>query len=290
MDDTTARRLARRLWTRVEPYHAVTYFAPECLDAYVEAGVRGFWRGYFAGRAAPFGRVGAGPIVGAFHGFRPDFVARALPSIWELISPAAAVDARLVGADRALRRLLEVEASGPELRAVTGLLREALDGCDPAGRPVFAANAELAWPEDAHLTVWHGVTLLREHRGDGHVAALTAAELDGAEAHVLRLAASELPPTSMAAVRGWDDADWHAARARLVDRGWLTPDGTVTPDGSAAHAEVESMTDRLAGRPVRALGADDTVRLIELCEPWAEAIVRAGDVPYPNPMGVPPPR
>ncbi len=288
MEQSSADQLARELWTRVEPYHAITYFSEACLAAFVEAGLRGFWRGYFAGRAAPFGAVEAGPVVAAFHGFRPDFVARAVPSIWSLVTPSDAIEARLVGVDRTLRAL-GLDESDPDLAEAAELLSVAVAAMAPAGRPVFAANADLDRPDEPHLAVWHLATLLREHRGDGHVVALTDAELDGCEAHVLRLAVSGVPESSIAPFRGWDGDDWTAAADRLRGRGLLDPDGRVSDAGRAAHARVEATTDRLAAGPVRTLGEDRARRLIELMDGPARRIGAAGVVPYPNAMGVPAP-
>ncbi|MEO1060802.1 MAG: hypothetical protein AAFZ07_05240 [Actinomycetota bacterium] len=289
MDQPTAEQLARTLWQRVEPYHAITYFAEECLAAFVDAGLRGFWRGYFAGRAAPFGAVEAGPIVAAFHGFRADFVQRAVPSIWSLVTPSAALQARLDGADRTLRRVLELERDAGALDEIATLLTGAMEHISPSGRPVFAANADLERPDDPHLAAWHAATLLREHRGDGHVVALTDAGLDGCEPHVLRLAIGGLPESSIAPFRGWDADDWAEATDRLRARGWLDADGAATDAGHAAHRAIEAATDRLAAAPVLALGDVRTLRLIELLDGPARRIGAAGVVPYPNAMGVPPP-
>src|SRR6187431_949847 len=93
---------ARKLWGLFEPLHSVTYFAPQCRSAFEEAGLRGFWRGYFAGRSAPLGPVGPGPVIAAFYGFAPAMVTRALPDVWTRITPQAALDARRIGARRVL--------------------------------------------------------------------------------------------------------------------------------------------------------------------------------------------
>ena len=82
--DGTQARLARGLWTLYEPVHAVSYFAPQAADAFEGAGLRGFWRGYFAGRSAPLGPVGAAPVIALFSSFSPPMVERAVPSIWDL--------------------------------------------------------------------------------------------------------------------------------------------------------------------------------------------------------------
>src|SRR5260370_13466549 len=101
-----AASTARSMWTLFEPIHAVTYFAPEARSAFEEAGLRGFWRGYFAGRAAPLGAANAAVVTASFFNFAPAFVARAIPGVWELITPADALRVRLEGATVALRGLL----------------------------------------------------------------------------------------------------------------------------------------------------------------------------------------
>ncbi len=65
---------ARRMWTLFEPVHVVSYFAAPAKGAFEQAGLRGFWRGYFAGRAAPIGPVGAAPVIAAFFSFAPSMV------------------------------------------------------------------------------------------------------------------------------------------------------------------------------------------------------------------------
>ena len=209
---------ARAVWSLAEPLHALTYFAPESPLAYEDAGLRGFWRGYFAGRAAPLGRTPAGVVTAIFFGFHPDFVARAIPSVWSLIDPADAIAARLDGVDRATAP----RSSGPTFRPLharraADAVRAAVEAAPAAGRPLFGANRELAWPAAPHLALWHAATLLREHRGDGHVSALVAAGLDPCEAHVLRIADDGAPVDSIQPHRGWTEADWSAAEERLDD-------------------------------------------------------------------------
>jgi hypothetical protein len=278
---------ARALWQCIEPYHAVTYFADEAFAAYEELGLRGFWRGYFAGRAAPLGAVGAGAVVATFYGFHPDFVARAIPGVWTIVTPEAAIDARARGTRRALTRLFPNLAD--EITRAAHLARQATDGCDPFARPLFAANADIPWPRDPYGALWHACTLLREHRGDGHVVALYAADVDPCEAHVLRLAVTGIDRSSIAPYRGWSDDDWSAAAERLAERGWLDPDLSVTTVGVDAHAAIEADTDRMAEGPTRALGADGLAELLDLMRPLAAALERSGTIPFPNPIGVPAP-
>ena len=134
--------------------------------------------------------------------------------------------------------------------------------------------------------LWHAATLLREHRGDGHFAALLAADIDGCEAVVLRTGA-DLAREQLQPVRGWTDEDWEQAEARLASRGWLAGDGRLTPDGAAARQAVEDATDRAAARPWARLGADAIEELAGLLAPIAQAC--AAELPYPNPVGVPAP-
>jgi hypothetical protein len=276
---------ARTLWQCAEPYHAVTYFAPEAHAAFEATGLRGFWRGYFAGRAGPLGAVQAGPVVAMFYGFHPDFVARAIPGVWEIVSPESAVAARAAGVGNALTRLLDVH--DPSIARAARLVLQATDGCDPFARPLFAANHDLEWPREPHLALWHGCTLLREHRGDGHVAALGAAGVDPCEAHVLRLAVTGVGRESIAPYRGWDDDDWSAAVDRLTEKGWLDATGTVTEAGVDAHTAIETDTDRMAEGPIRALGEDGVAELISILQPLARALAASGVIPFPNPIGVP---
>lgn len=281
--------LPRRLWQLAEPYHAITYFAPECADAFTELGLRGFWRGYFAGRAAPLGPVGPAPVVASFYGFEPGFVARALPEIWSTTTPAAAIDARLRGADRTLRRLLADEVVSPALREAAELARRAIEDAPVGGRVLFAANNALEWPAEPHLALWHAATLIREHRGDGHVVALVDAGVDPCEAHVTQVAASGAGLASIQPYRGWSDDDWAAAAERLHGRGWLDRDGALTATGVAARSEIEATTDRLAAEPVARLGDERAARLLDLLRPIARAIAGTDAIRYPNPIGVPRP-
>jgi hypothetical protein len=281
---------ARRMWTLFEPVHVVTYFTPEARAGFEQAGLRGFWRGYFAGRAAPLGPAGPALVTASFYNFAPTMVARALPGVWDLITPEDALAVRSAGAVAALRRLLGERAAS--LAALADLLLRATDGLDCAGRVLAAANAALpvGWEGEAGgepaARVWHAVTLLREHRGDGHSAALLAAGIDGCEALALR-AGSDLSRELLQPVRGWADEDWDRAEARLTSRGWLGEDGRLTPEGAAVRQAVEEATDRAAARPWDRLGTAATEELASLLAPVARAC--AAEIPFPNPVGVPEP-
>src|SRR4051794_14002352 len=209
--------LARQMWSLYEPIHVVTYFTPEARAAYEAAGLRGFWRGYFAGRAAPLGPIDAAPVVASFFSFAPQMVERALPDIWTRISPDDALRVRAEGAVASLRsQLSEVPESA--VNEIADLLEAATEGLDCAGRVLAAANAVLPQPDEPWTRMWQATTILREHRGDGHVAALVAADVTGCEALVWR-SSYDLVRDHLQPNRGWTDEEWAAARERLVARG-----------------------------------------------------------------------
>ena len=278
---------ARRMWPAVETYHAHIYFVPEAAEAYRRLGLKGGWMGYFASRAAALGPASPELVTAVFFNFHPAMVARALPDAWTLASPEDVVAARLETADVALRRLIPGHVGSPAEAEAAALAREAVEAPALSGRPLFAALRSLPWPDQPHLVLWHACTLLREHRGDGHVASLTAAGLDGCEAHVTLTATGSVPRDTLQSNRKWSDEEWAGAEDRLRARGWLDAAGSLTDAGRAGRAEVEARTDELAEQPWRALGPERTERLLELLTPMARAINAAGGVPVPNPVGVP---
>jgi hypothetical protein len=260
----------RRLWSLFEPVHAVTYFTAHAARAYEEARLRGFWRGYFAGRSAALGAVGPGPVTAAFFGFAPAMVARALPDVWTRITPSAAIAARVAGARAALA---EVLAGAAGVAAATELLSAAARAVDLPGRVLAGAYADLPWPDADLDRLWHAATILREHRGDGHVAALLTAGVTGCESVVWRTALeADLARATVQRARGWTDDEWDAAADGLRSRGWLGPDGTATDAARIAYGEVESLTDRLAAAPWDHLGPDATERCAQLLEPLAARV------------------
>lgn len=279
------------MWLVGEPLHAVTYFAEQSFAAWEAAGISGFWRGYFATRAAPFGAVGAGPVTATFFNFAPSMVERALPSVWDRVTPGAALDARVRGSVDALRAILGRAADDRSVADAAAAAREASTACELAGRALCAANASLPWPDEPLAALWHGLTLLREHRGDGHNAVLVANGLDGAEAHLLAgaLGAGGADADVRRSARGWSDDEWAAAVGHLRARGLLNGGGTGTDAARALHASVEARTDELAMAPWRHLGEERTAMLHATLEPLAAAVGRSGVVRFPNPMGLPPP-
>jgi len=276
----------RDWWLAFEPVHAVVYFDPACRSAMDEVGLRGFWMGYFAGRAAPLGAVGPEPVIATFFNFHPAMVRRALPDAWSFAPPKTVWAARRTSAAAVLRRVSPgVEASAPGL--VAGL-RELFAGVGDAGRPLFAATRSMEEPDDPVEALWHWCTCLREHRGDGHVAALTAADLDACEALVLFTASEGLPDQLFLASRGWSPEEWAAARDRLVGRGLLDASGTAPP-GRALRRSVEETTDTLADRVTGRWRAADGYAVHDGLRRVAADVAAAGVIAYPNPMGLPAP-
>ncbi len=277
---------ARRLWRALEPLHAMIYFAPEAPEHYAAAGLKGGWMGYFASRSAAMGPVPAPVVTATFFNFAPTMVERAIPDAWGFAPPTSVLAARLAAADRALRRLLGDAIGSSEVAEAAGLARAAAELATAEGRPLFGAHASLPWPDEPHLVLWHAATLLREHRGDGHVAVLTAEGISGLEAHVLIVGEGVMPRSVMQSVRGWTEEQWDETAERLRRRNLLGPDDELTDEGHDLRTRVEARTDRLAVGPYVALGGERTERLHDLARPLALRIVDGGGLPVPNPVGV----
>jgi hypothetical protein len=277
---------ARSMWQLLEPIHALTYFDPLSIDALRATGLRGFWMTYFAGRAAPMGPVGAPIVEATFFNFSPRLVRRAIPDAWRFAPAERVLEARWAGAAAALEPHVAslAGAAGDRARALLGTATADLC-CD--GRMLAAANGALEPPDDGLAALWQLVTTLREHRGDGHLAALICAGLSGLEAHLTLVGTGTIPREVLQSARGFDDAEWGAGQHRLVERGLLGDDGTLTDEGAALRREVEGATDRAALEPWARLGDAGCDELAGLLSPVSRAIAGAGVVPVLNPMGLP---
>ena len=269
---------ARTLWQRLEPFHAFIYFAPEAAANYAELGLEGS-AGYFASRSAAMGPVGPEVVIATFFNFKPALVHAAIPEAWRLTSPAAVLDARLDAADQALRRMLGDDVDEADLAESASLARKAAEAGDASGRPIFAAHAALPWPDAPHLELFHAVTLLREHRGDAHVAALTLEGYDAVEALVSHLASGDiaLPPSLLQATRGWTDDEWEAGQERLRQRGLLDASGSLelTEAGRANRQRVEDLTDAASLGPWSALSDPEADRLRTISAPFTKKVAKA---------------
>jgi hypothetical protein len=281
------QNLSRRAWTLFEPVHAVVYFAPEPPERYKAAGLRGGWMGYFASRSAPMGAVPAAVVTAVFHNFQPAMVERAIPDAWSYSTPELVLAARLDGVDAALRRLWGEQAESAEIEEAAELSLEAAGHLRGDGRPLFAGHSALAVPNAPHLALWHACSLLREHRFDGHVAALTAHGVAGDEALVFAILGGKgVDAATLRRFRGWTDDEWSAAEQRLRDRGLLDEQRSLTPAGRAVIDAVEDTTDRLAEAPWVALKDGRRERIFTLLGSLVARLEGPGGLIYPNPIGV----
>ena len=276
--------LARRFFDRFEPVHGVTYFAPEAREALDGLGYRGYWMGYFAARSAPLGMVAPEVVTAIFYNFAPERVAKALPAAWQIAGPEAALQARQDSAVAALRRYgLEADES---VTTAAELAARAVQQAPLDGRPLFAANRALPWPDDPLAALWQAATLLREHRGDAHIAVLSAAGVSGRECNVLQAAAGLIPRDYIARTRDYDDATWRHHEEQLAGRGLLNDDGTLTEAGRELKDAIESTTDALALSALDALSDDEVEALFQALTPITRAVVAGGDVPAVTPMNL----
>jgi hypothetical protein len=262
----------------VEPLHAQIYFAPELEERLSGLGLKAGRMSYFAGRAAAMGPVGAGVVTATFYNFSPSLVAHMIPRAWTIASPEQVLAVRLDAARASLTRLLggPDAVAVPEVAELAALLREACTVLTPEGRALYAGHADLPWPDEPLLQVWHGVTLLREHRGDGHVAALLRSGLTGLEALVTHTATGRgFTEAAAKASRGWRDEEWAACCASLAERG-LLDDGGLSAEGEELRARVEAETDALSAAPWEHLGAERTARATELGKGFARVLVGNG--------------
>lgn len=264
--------IAADLHQVIEPCHSFVYFAPETQDAYAAAGLKGQWMGYFASRAAAMGAVTRPVVQATFYNFAPALVDRALPEAWTLSTPERVLDARYSVVDQALRRMLGDMIDSDELREAAELARTAALAADCAGRPLAAAHQGLEWLDTPHMVLWQAGTVLREHRGDGHIAALLRAGLNGREALLSVVAIKPSYRDFVTNLRGYTPEELAEAQASLEARGLVDADGNGTAACVELRQSIEDDTNRMAMQPYRAIGQDKTERLVDAFAPIAAAI------------------
>lgn len=277
--DTSAeeRATARRLWAHLEAVHTVQYFAPAVSEAHASLGLPMPWGGYTAGRIACMGPVGPEVATAAFYGFSPRLLLSALPAAWEITTPQEAHRVTLDAVDATLGPVLEPLAS--EVARAAELARQVAMAHPTVGRPLAAARSAMPWPEAPHMVLFEAAARIRESRGDGHVASLVAAGIDGCESHLTLAGDTEKVRRVLQPRRGWTDAEWEAAIRRLRDRGLLDEDGGLTERGRALRDGIECRTDALAVPPWRAFGPERTAQLLEQLRPIARAVADTGLLP-----------
>ncbi|MGW6709299.1 SCO6745 family protein [Streptomyces sp. NPDC054956] len=264
---TLPERAARHAWHgAINPLHATVYFSPDIVKEFAALGITDWGAINLSSRSAAMGAVGAGTVTATFYNYRHDFVAGHLPAVWDTATPEQVLAARLRAADSTLRRLLGPETiESPEMAEAAELALTATAACTRHARTLYSAHADLPVPEEPHLRLWHATTLLREHRGDGHLVALLTVGLDPVEALVSHTATGRgMTPKYLRSIRGWDQSDLDAAAGRLRERGLLDAEGELTPEGTALREALEAETDRLDAAPYEHLGAAGLARLAEI--------------------------
>jgi hypothetical protein len=274
--------IARKTWRTAEPIHGFIYFLPEANDAYAALGKVHARTGYFASRSAAMGAVPAEVVVSTFYNFNPSLVHEAMAPAWNVAAPEQWVATRLAAVDTGLNRAWNGAVDTPEIRELGGLLRIAAEhACaSPEGRPLCAGHASMRWPDEPHLMLWHAQTLLREFRGDGHIAALVAEGLNGLDALVTHAASGEVQAAVLAGSRAWPQDEWDATVERLTARGLVNADGSFTGAGREQRARIERTTDELAAAPYEVLGEELCERVRTLARPLSKAIVDSGMIGF----------
>ncbi len=269
--------LARKTWRTLEPLHGAIYFAAEAREEYAALGIDDRMTGYFASRSAPMGAVRASVVIATFFNFDHGLVERSIDGVWDRVTPDEILAARLRAADGMIRRLVPEAVDSDEMVEAADIARTAaLVACEhPEGRPLFAGHANLPWPTEPHLVLWHAQSLLREFRGDGHIAALTVEGLSGCEALVSHGLAGDVPSDTLRLSRQRTDEDWAAAVESLRGRGWIGDDGAFTELGRERRQWIEDRTDELSIAPYAAIGDDRCDRLRSIGRPWSVAMMAA---------------
>ncbi len=275
---------ARLTFRSAEPIHGMIYFTPHGADAYAQIGITDQRMAYFASRSAAMGPVPAETVTATFFNFNPALIHRVIPAAWDIATPAQVLEARMEAVDRSLRQAWGDDIGSPQVREAADLARRAAErACSrPQGRPLFSGHACLPWPDAPHLMLWHAQTLLREYRGDGHVALLFTEGLDGLGALITHAATGSIPAEILRATRAWSDQEWAAGVRRLLEQGWLadSADLTLSEEGRRRRRSIENRTDQLAMYPYEAIGEDGCARLRALTGRLSSAVM-AADLGFP---------
>ena len=282
MSPSSLRRTARTLRDLIEPLAGCVYFLPETQAAYEALGfpprADGAWTpaaSYFCSRGACMGQVHGAVVASAFGVFNPAVVVPMVAEGWRIAGAAAVLAARERGTVAGLERILGASPAGAA--RATALLRRAADAGDVAGRSLYAGLRSLGFPGTPLGDLWRAADLVREHRGDSHIAAWTSHGLDAVEAQLLQELWWRRPMGPYTRTRGWSDEQIRAAQDRLRSRGLLDGDA-LSPAGEERRGAVEDATDAQEARIVAALG-DDADELFSLLEPMAVALVEARAYP-----------
>ena len=270
--------LARRMFELVEPIGVIPYSADEPNEAMFGLGFTNYWDTYFAGRAAPLGTSLPAEVVHAlFYNFAPGEVARHIPRVWNTTTPQAAIAARQRGCGKALCRILGDRVGTPAFARAGVLLTAAAFSAPLEGRPMYAALRTLPVPEEPVARLFHAASLLREHRGDGHISALMAEGIGGLEAHVLVALDLGMPAEKFGRIHHLPVPQLSALVDTMKARGLVADDGGFTPAGRETKQRIEALTDDLAVAPYLILDAAEVDELTAALKPLAAALVEAQD-------------
>jgi hypothetical protein len=293
--ESSTSLIARRIWDVVEPIAGNAYFAPEVHSALAEIGFEGSSRqspdgrieypdmvAYFTSRGACLGPNVSGHLVAsAFGVFKRAVVVDAVSEGWTRADQPTVLAARQRGATASLTRLLSHDAADPaapaDLGWATDVLLRMVAAAPGEGRALFSGLLSLGFPDDPIGRFWRAVDLVREHRGDSHVAAWVGADLDATEVGLLTDPWRGQPLKSWVRSRGWTDDELDQACDRLRSRGLLDGD-ELTTAGRDLREQIETATDTMETRVVSALGGDAD-RLFALLDHWSDQVVAGGGYP-----------
>jgi hypothetical protein len=261
----------------VEPIGVLPYSTDEPTEAMFALGFTNYWDTYFAGRAAPLGLASAELVDALFYNFAPGEVARHIPKVWQKTTPEAAIAARQKGCVKALRRILGDHVDSPCFARATDLLLEAATGAPFEGRPMYAALRAIPIPDDVVARFFHAASLLREHRGDGHIAALMTEGVGGLEAHVLLALDMNMPAEKFGRIHHLPQDQIAAVIDGMRARNLIGDDGWLSEPGRAVKQRVEALTDDLAAKPCDSLEPNELDELMATLEPLATLLLAAQD-------------
>jgi hypothetical protein len=267
--------IARRMFELVEPIGLIPYSADEPNEAMFALGFTNYWDTYFAGRAAPLGHGPAEVVDALFYSFAPGEVARHIPKVWRITTPELALSARQLGCANALRTILGDRVDAPSFARTTELLVRAATSAPLEGRPMYAALRAIPIPDDVVVRLFHAASLLREHRGDGHIAALMVEGVGGLEAHALVALDMNMPPEKFGRIHHLPTPQLAAVTDGMRERNLIGADGWLSEEGRAVKQRVESMTDDLAAKPYEGLEPGELDELMAALEPLAAVLLAA---------------
>jgi len=267
---THSQTQVHRMFELLEPIATIT-FSDAVNEAFLALGMRNYWDGYFAGRAAPLGLASAELVHAVFYNFADGEVARHIPWVWGKTTPEEATVVRERASAAALRNRIGKLADHPDLARLADLATRAALSAPSEGRPLYAGLRALDIPEEPVARLWHAATMLREHRGDGHNAVLVAHGIGGIEAHVLMALSLGMRAEAFGRIHHLPKEQLAAVVEGLRDRGLVDDECGFTDAGREMRERIEALTDELAASAYDVLSADELDELIAGLEPIAAA-------------------